>query len=274
MSQQQQQQQQGVQHGFEVKVSKEDFKFHAAHFVAFDGFREPLHGHNYKVGVRLMGQRVGHDGYLIDFGIVKKTTKAVCKELNNHFICPMKSNVIQFLHSTTFNQQPQVTLTCQDGSIFSFPTSDVAQLPIIHASSEELAIYIWTKILSALNADYFRERGIHTMQITVMEAPGQEARFSWGIPTPSEEASQPLTVDNLLNQQLASSGPPQPCLVSPSVCTDCIPFGAQSMSQQLEQMAQAMQDAGVLSKDGKPLTRQEVEQIITSSSSSTAANKS
>ena len=37
-----------------VKVLKETFKFHAAHFIAYlksDGtvWREPLHGHNYAV---------------------------------------------------------------------------------------------------------------------------------------------------------------------------------------------------------------------------------
>jgi 6-pyruvoyl tetrahydropterin synthase len=44
---------------FEVFVGKEDFKFSAAHFVAFNGFRERLHGHNYQVAVRLKGQQVG-----------------------------------------------------------------------------------------------------------------------------------------------------------------------------------------------------------------------
>jgi len=32
---------------FEVSVSREDIKFHCAHFVAYKGFRERLHGHNY-----------------------------------------------------------------------------------------------------------------------------------------------------------------------------------------------------------------------------------
>jgi len=47
-----------------VFVMKEDFKFHCAHFVAFKGYRERLHGHNYTVGVRMRGTRRGHDGYM------------------------------------------------------------------------------------------------------------------------------------------------------------------------------------------------------------------
>lgn len=41
---------------FEVYVAKEDFKFSSSHFVAFEGFRERLHGHNYSCGVRLRGE--------------------------------------------------------------------------------------------------------------------------------------------------------------------------------------------------------------------------
>ena len=32
---------------YEVQVKSERFKFNAAHFVAFPGYRERLHGHNY-----------------------------------------------------------------------------------------------------------------------------------------------------------------------------------------------------------------------------------
>lgn len=37
-------------------MGKEDFKFSSSHFVAFDGFRERLHGHNYTCAVRLKGE--------------------------------------------------------------------------------------------------------------------------------------------------------------------------------------------------------------------------
>ena len=35
---------------FAIHVTKENLKFSAAHFIAYPGFREPLHGHNYQVG--------------------------------------------------------------------------------------------------------------------------------------------------------------------------------------------------------------------------------
>ena len=164
---------------FEVYVSKEDFKFHAAHFVAFAGYRERLHGHNYKVGVRVLGSRqIGADGYVIDFGNVKKVTRKVCKELNEHFLCPTLSDVLDIsLNSNS------VTIVCQDDSTFVFPEKDCAMLPIVHATTEELAIYLYGRILNELTADYLLQRGIHTMEIIVNEAVGQEAVFRQEIPT-------------------------------------------------------------------------------------------
>jgi hypothetical protein len=41
---------------FDVLVNKDDFKFNCAHFVAFRGYRERIHGHNYHVSVRMVGQ--------------------------------------------------------------------------------------------------------------------------------------------------------------------------------------------------------------------------
>ena len=40
---------------WEVRISKEDMKFSCAHFIAYKGFRERLHGHNYSMSVRLIG---------------------------------------------------------------------------------------------------------------------------------------------------------------------------------------------------------------------------
>jgi 6-pyruvoyltetrahydropterin/6-carboxytetrahydropterin synthase len=50
-------------------VSTPELKFNCAHFIAFLGFRERLHGHNYTMSVRVSGE-IGDDGYVIDFGYV------------------------------------------------------------------------------------------------------------------------------------------------------------------------------------------------------------
>src|SRR6058998_1851291 len=50
---------------YSVVVAKDYLKFAAAHFIAYPGFREPLHGHNYQVSVRVEAD-LGPDGYVLD----------------------------------------------------------------------------------------------------------------------------------------------------------------------------------------------------------------
>ena len=226
---------------FEVSVRKDDFKFHAAHFVAFKGYRERLHGHNYKVGVRVLGSRkISSDGYVVDFGNIKAATRKVCKELNEHFLCPLLSDAMT-ITTTTIEGQETVKLECEDGSTFSFPRSDCAMLPIVHATTEELAVYLWSRILESLNGDYLLERGVHTMEITVEEAVGQEATFRLEIPR-ELGSSKSLDVKSFIEQV------PSPCASLPgkvketnhnncgSECYNC----RQEFSRKLQLIADAI----------------------------------
>ena len=163
---------------FEIYVSMDTFKFNASHFVAFPGFRERLHGHNYRVSVRLVGSRkVGGDGYVLDFGCVKEAVKTVCMGLNEYFLVPMLSDVLTITCSDV-----SVTIVTEDGCNFVFPRDDCILLPIVHSTAEELAVYLYGKILGQLDAKYMRQRGVTEMAVTVSEGAGQDATFRREIP--------------------------------------------------------------------------------------------
>ena len=85
---------------------------------------------------------LGADGYLFDFGEVKKVVRSLCTNLNEYFICPMKSSDMMITQN-----ENQLCISCDDGAKFSFPISDCALLPITHSSSEELAHYFWCMIV-------------------------------------------------------------------------------------------------------------------------------
>ena len=114
---------------FEVCVGTDDLKFNCAHFIAFSGFRERMHGHNYRCSIKLSGNKIGGDGYLIDFGDIKSAAKFICGSLNELFICPMLSDVIIFTESAH-----QIELVCEDSSLFLLPRKDCVLLPIRHSS--------------------------------------------------------------------------------------------------------------------------------------------
>jgi dihydroneopterin triphosphate aldolase (PTPS-III) / 6-pyruvoyltetrahydropterin synthase len=159
---------------FSIHVTKENLKFSAAHFIAYPGFREPLHGHNYQVGVRVAG-RLAETGYVLDFGLIKRLTKELADRLDERTILPANSECL-----TVASEAGQVHVTYESDR-FSFPAADVVLLPIAHSSAEELARYLWQELRDAL-----AERGalghIISMEISVAEGPGQAALYQEEIP--------------------------------------------------------------------------------------------
>jgi 6-pyruvoyl-tetrahydropterin synthase len=153
---------------YSVVVAKDYLKFAAAHFIAYPGFREPLHGHNYQVSVRVEAE-LGADGYVLDFGLVKRVAKALCDELDERVIVPADSDCLIVAADAA-----RVEMTTAEGDRFAFPRRDCAVLPIVHSSAEELAAYL----LDRLRAELSREAGgraIAALEVGVAEAPGQIA---------------------------------------------------------------------------------------------------
>lgn len=152
---------------YRVVVAKDFLKFSAAHFMAYAGFRERLHGHNYQVSVAISGT-VGADGYVLDFGVVKRLTKEICAELDERMLVPAESDCLTVSH-----EGPTVVLVYEDGARFVFPESDVVLLPIVHASAEELAAYVLRRLRAGLKEH--EVRGLGEIEVGVGEAPGQVA---------------------------------------------------------------------------------------------------
>jgi dihydroneopterin triphosphate aldolase (PTPS-III) / 6-pyruvoyltetrahydropterin synthase len=158
-----------VEGGFSIHVAKENLKFSAAHFIAYPGFREPLHGHNYQVGVRVEG-RLAATGYVLDFGLIKRLTKQIVDRLDERTIIPANSDCLEIRR-----QDGQVRVSYEHDS-FVFPAADVALLPIVHSSAEELARYIWGDLTRELSRREALSE-IVTLEVSVAEGPGQAAIY-------------------------------------------------------------------------------------------------
>lgn len=62
-------------------------RFAAAHQLrALKGGCENLHGHNWKVEVVVSGERLGDDGLLVDFRVIKDHTKEIIEALDHKFL--------------------------------------------------------------------------------------------------------------------------------------------------------------------------------------------
>jgi len=152
---------------FSVAIGKELLRFTAAHFIAFRGFREPLHGHTYQVQVTVSGP-VGPDGYVVDFLVLKKIAEEECAQLHFRTLLPQQSDCLTIKESAE-----EVTVHCEDGTRFLFPRQDVCLLPIVHTSSEEIARYLLAHLRERLSET--RGNSIQTIEVLIEDIPGQVA---------------------------------------------------------------------------------------------------
>jgi 6-pyruvoyl tetrahydropterin synthase/QueD family protein len=151
---------------FRVHVEKDYLKFNAAHFIAYKGFREALHGHNYRVSVEIDGE-LGQQGYVLDFAVVKAVAKRVCQRLDEKTLIPAHSDCL------LIRTEGQQVIVHYEDDEFRFPVADVLLVPLVHTSAEELARYLVGEIRRELQADGIT--GIRTIEIGVAETPGQTA---------------------------------------------------------------------------------------------------
>lgn len=156
---------------FEVSVQAPGMKFNCGHFIAYRGFRERLHGHNYTVAVKIGGV-VGPDGYVLDFGDIKRSAREVCKSLDEHLIVPMRSDVLDITQ-----EGPSIIIRCEDGSEFKIPRSDCQCLPIVHSSAEEITCYLWQCIVDKVTIPLLKKRGATWVEVAVWETRWQMASF-------------------------------------------------------------------------------------------------
>jgi 6-pyruvoyl-tetrahydropterin synthase len=179
-----------------ITIRGEEFKFCCAHFVAYEGFRERLHGHNYTVEVEMAGPMSSRDGYVIDFGDVKRAIRVICKRLNERIIIPLESKhlhinikphnsssgtkVVMCSDASIDDVDPtegQVEVTCLDSAFFSFPLSDCALLPIGFSTAESLSAFVANKLEETLLRD-ISNRGIESLTVRVFERPSQAAAYT------------------------------------------------------------------------------------------------
>ena len=61
--------------------------------------------------------------------------------------------------------QGQLTLRCHDGTFFSMPAADAAMLPLAHSTAEEMAAYLWHRIVEGFGPRALRQRGVRSMEV-------------------------------------------------------------------------------------------------------------
>lgn len=153
-----------------IELEKEAFKFSAAHFLIFpDGSAERLHGHNYRVRVRL-GAELSRFGLVLDFKMVKPVVRAICDRLDEHWIVPGEHEELRVERRA----DGSVEVVYRDRR-YAAPAEDVLVLPINNTSSENLAAWFGRELLAEL------ARRFPDVQPTELEVAVEETRGQLGV---------------------------------------------------------------------------------------------
>lgn len=169
----------------------------------------PARGAPRSAGLRATSRGVCGDGYVLDFGELKRAGRAVCKELHHSFIVPAQSDVLAISTAAARGRGEDVgsgdgtemlCIECQDGSAFSLPKADCSIVPIVHSTAEEIAFYIWCRVVEDISLTTLLARRVLSLDVIVAEMPNQEAVVSLPLPATVEDfnrlkaARPPVTV--------------------------------------------------------------------------------
>jgi 6-pyruvoyltetrahydropterin/6-carboxytetrahydropterin synthase len=156
---------------FSIHLHKENFKFSAAHFLIFpDGSKERLHGHNYRVAIEIEAP-LDRDGLVVDFKQVKPVVRAICDELDEHWLVP--------------GQHPELEVEAGDdghtrvayrGDRYMAPTAEVIVLPIGNTSVENFASWFAHEMKRRLEAR-FAEIEFRRLRVAIEETSGQHGVY-------------------------------------------------------------------------------------------------
>jgi 6-pyruvoyltetrahydropterin/6-carboxytetrahydropterin synthase len=156
---------------FSIEVAKDYFNFASAHFLIFaNGRREPLHGHNYQVGVKLEGE-LDRAGVVLDFISFKPLVKRICDDLDHRTLIPTAS------HALRIGRKGQAVEILYKKQTLLLPRGDVILLPLTNTSTELLAEYVAQRIRRQVRAQFITTT-IRSIEVSVEEARGQRGTYT------------------------------------------------------------------------------------------------
>jgi 6-pyruvoyltetrahydropterin/6-carboxytetrahydropterin synthase len=161
-----------VSHGFKVSVAKEYLSFSSAHFITLAGHQcESLHGHNYRIGVTVMGAVDPECAFVVDFGVLKRIVRPYVQAIDHRVLLPTQNPKLQLQE-----EGERLLVGYLGKQKFVFPLSNCALLPVSNTTAEMLAEYFALRV-----RDDLRKEGLDhldAIEVEVEESAGQSGYYA------------------------------------------------------------------------------------------------
>jgi 6-pyruvoyltetrahydropterin/6-carboxytetrahydropterin synthase len=162
---------------FEVRLRKAVHVFCAGHFITLtDDLCEPVHGHNWLVGVDVEGQPDAH-GMVVDFIRLRDLLAAIVARLDHRMLLPTRNPLLDVSTAEVGVGRAEVTIRFRDRR-WVFPADECVLLPVQNTTAEFLARWIGHELVAAMAAIGSPLAG--RLRVEVDECLGQSAVWHRG----------------------------------------------------------------------------------------------
>lgn len=141
--------------------------FSAAHFVIGHKTCEHLHGHNWSVRVTVDGDEDDR-GLVVDFIELKKILKNICDEFDHRTLIPTNNSSVKIIR-----KEGRTEILVHNRK-YELPDEDVALVPAINITVEELARVIAEKLKNAL----LKYKNVYQITVEAKETEGESAKIT------------------------------------------------------------------------------------------------
>ena len=157
---------------YEIRLRKAEHVFSAGHFITLaDTVCEPVHGHNWRVGVDIAGRPDPH-GMVVDFILVRDVLTAIVGRLDHRMLLPTENPLLRVTTEPGPTGTLETTVRFQDRR-WVFPAAECVLLPAANTTAEWIARWIGVELRTGLAT-----RGrplVGTLRVEVDECLGQSA---------------------------------------------------------------------------------------------------
>jgi len=157
---------------FEVRLRKAVHVFCAGHFITLtDDLCEPVHGHNWLVGVDVEGSPDAH-GMVVDFVRLRDVLSTIVARLDHRMLLPTHNRLLDVSTAEVGPGRAEVTIRFRERR-WVFPADECVLLPVPNTTAEFLARWIGHELLAALESAGCPLAG--RLRVEVDECLGQSA---------------------------------------------------------------------------------------------------
>lgn len=156
----------------EVRLRKAVHVFCAGHFITLaDDVCEPVHGHNWTVGVDVEGRPDAH-GMVIDFIALRDAVTRIVSRLDHKMLLPTDNRFLRVTTAPGPGGHAETTVTF-GGRRWLFPADECVLLPVANTTAEWIAGWIGRTLVDDFAA---AGRPLPTvLRVAVDECLGQSA---------------------------------------------------------------------------------------------------